>query len=288
MHQIDWQITKGLHEMHRGMSALTSTRSTVHDELAASKALLDEEWQRELKPVMEDLYWYPFRNGISEAPESEEDLRSWLEDKYDEAAIIAILLMLLQRYSYRAYNLGGQTGLAFLGVDGIFRLENADILAEIEQFNLDLVSQGTEFSLIDTTIDDLTTQVQEARRNESGALLALAAYIALRSTQRTESIERTERPRWVGRALSDVYQRNGVHYMMYDVNGVGCPRVCAPWHGRVVPVGTSGGVIPQHPRCDCVWSPVLYDGQSVGYPPVVVSVPGLTPWQQQGVLWTGQ
>lgn len=287
--QTDWQIEKGLHELHRGLVALTDARQTPHEKLATAKAQLDEEWQADLLPVMQDLYWHPFRNGIDEAPEDVDDLRSWLERRYDDAAVIAILLLLLQRYSRRAYSLGGQIGLDFLGIDATFNLSDADIVAQIDAFAEALTERGTEYSLINTTINDLITALPKARIAATSTALALSAYIATRTTQRTEAIERTERPRWVAAALDETFARNGVTHLMYDVNGIGCPRYCAPLHGAVWPIGRMPAMyrLPQHPWCDCIYSPVLVDGGTVGYPPLIVNVPGLRPWNMPEEVWTG-
>lgn len=289
MHQtnIDWQIEKGLFDIQRGYDALISTRQTVHEKLATAKAALDEEWQAELLPVMEDLYWYPFRNGIDEAPGDEEELRAWFKRKYDDDAAIIALLLLLKRYQRRAYNLGGQIALDFLDLDATFELTNADIIDRLDAFAEELTRQGTEYSLIDTTIENLVEDLKKARLVEGSTLLALSAYIALRAQQRTVMIERSERPRQVAAAQDETYGRNGVAYKMYDVMGVGCPRVCAPWHGVVVEIGQYVVSLPQHPHCDCGWSPVLYDGQVVGSPPVIVHVTDLPPWMQPVNIWTG-
>lgn len=288
MHQTDFEITKGLHGLRTGFASLLSTRQTSHEKLATLKARLDEEWQIEMLPVINDLYWHPLRNGIDAAPEGDEELRTWLEEQYDEAAVIIILLWLLRRYQVRAYNLGGQIGLDMLNIDEQFRLTNGVIIADLDTFAESLVTPHTEYSLIDTTVNDLATEIPKARESESNTLLVLAAYIASRAAQRNEMIERTERPRQVGNALDQVYQRNGVSYKMYDVAGVGCPRICAPWHGTVFEVGQYARLIPQHPRCDCIWSPVRYDGEAVGIPPVTVSVPGLPAWEEPETIWTGQ
>lgn len=282
-----YQLERSLLRLQTAYAALLSIRQTPHETLATLRAELDEQWQAELLPVMNDLYWHPFRNGLDEAPEDPAELESWLERHYDEAAIIAILLLLLQRYQVRAYNLGGQIALDMLGIDATFRLEDADILAALDTFAEELVTRGTEYSLLDTTIADLVEAVPRARRAEGSALLALSAFIAMRAAQRTEMIERSERPRQVAAAQDETYRRNGVAYMMYDVAGVGCVRVCAPWHGTVFAVGAQRVRIPQHPHCDCIWSPILFDGQTVGLPPVVVSVPGLTQWTPPATIWSG-
>ncbi len=287
MTQVDWGIEKGLYELQRGLNALTSTRQTVHEKLATAKARLDEEWQAELLPVMQDLYWHPFRNGIDEAPEDEEELRAWFKRKYDDDAAIIALLLLLQRYQRRAYNLGGQIALDFLGLDETFELTNADIITRLDAFAEELTQQGTEYSLIDTTIENLVEDLKKARLVEGSTLLAMSAYIALRAQQRTVMIERSERPRQVAAAQDETYGRNGLKKKMYDVMGIGCPKTCAPWHGVVMDVGAYPYLIPQHPNCDCGWSAVRYNGQTVGMPPVVVYVPDLPDWEPPASIWTG-
>lgn len=287
MHIIDIRLHIGLTKMQRALDGLT--RSAAIDKYNAAKDQLDAEWQADLDPVMRDLYWHPFRNGINEAPEDEGNLRKWLRERYDDAAVIAILLLLLQRYHRRAANLGGQTALDLLGIDATFRLANDDYLQEIDDRAEMLTTQGSEQSLIDTTIDDLTAALVAARKNEAGALLAMSAYIVARAAQRAVLIERYERPWAVARVQEWTYTNNAVSHVMYDINGVGCAKICAPDHGRVFPLGRwpRGLSIPRHSGCDCIWSPVRYDGQAVGYPPVTVSVPGLAPWQQPSIPWLG-
>lgn len=287
MHSIDHAVHKSLFALQCGYDALLSVRQTVGEAYLTKKAELDQRWQADMLPVMEDLYWHPLANGIDETPDNEDDLRAWLQRRYRDATVVAALLALLKRYQVKAYNLGGQTGLDMLGMDGTFRLTNESILAELERHAEELTTQGTDVSLIDTTIDDLAVAIPNAKGSAGSAALFIAAYIALRSATRTETIERTERPLQVADALVETYQRNGISYVMYDVNGIGCQRICAPWHGRVFPAGARGTYIPQHPRCDCIWSPVRYDGQAVGWPAVTVSVPGLQPWVTPAIIWMG-
>jgi len=287
MHRIDRRLHAGLTQMQRAYDAVLSVRGTAIDRYNAKKTALDEEWQAELGPVINDLYWHPFRNGIDEAPEDERELRRWLKRKYEDDATVAALLLLLLRFHRRAANLGGQTALDLLEIDGTFNLTNDEYLQMLTDRANMLVEQGSEQSLIDTTIDDLTQALPTARQNEIGVLLALSLYIAARSEQRTVMIERYERPWAVATAQNWAYTHNGVGYIMYDVNGVGCVKVCAPWHGSVFPLNGAPVRIPQHSGCDCIWSPVRYNGEIVGIPPVVVSVPGLTAWAAPAHPWLG-
>lgn len=259
MHEIDWPILKGLHSLRSGLDALLNVRQTAGDRYTTAKAVLDAEWQAALQPVMEDLYWHPLRNGIDATPDDEGELRTWLEDRYHDAAVVAALLLLLRRYSVKAYNLGGQTGLDMLLLDGTFDLTDPDLLAMIDAHARELTTVDGEFSLIDTTIDDLVVEIPKAKAVAGSTALSLAAYIALRSARRTEAIERTERPLQVANALTETFVNNGIAYQMYDVNGVGCPKICAPLHGIVMPTNRIPAYLslPQHPFCDCVYSPVM-------------------------------
>lgn len=281
----DPRLVVGLRKMQRAYDGLRSAAAI--DQYNADKAALDTRWQAELSPVLQDLYWYPFRNGIGEAPDDAERLRQWLKDRLSDAAAVAILLALLTRYHLRAANLGGQTALNMLDLAGTFNLTNDAYVQTLADRATMLTSQGTEMSLIDTTIDDLATAIASIRQSAGNILVALAAFITARVAQRTVLIERNERPWGVGQGLAWTYTHNGVSHLMYDVNGVGCASTCAPDHGLVFPVSALGRQLPRHPGCDCIWSPVRYDGQSVGYPPVVVSVPGLQPWTPPATSWTG-
>lgn len=261
--QHDHAIYKSLSRLHTAYTGLLgdNVRMTAREKLNADKVVLDAQWQMELEPLIVELYWTPFRNGISDAPTDEAKLRRWLEDRYrqdadNERGAIALLLLLLLRYQQRAVNLGGQAGLGFLGLDGTFRLTNSALLAQLDSHAKMLTSQGSEMSLIDTTIADLVKAIPLAMAATGSTLLALGAYIASRSALRTVLIERTERPRQVANGLDWTYLRNGVQMLMYDVNGVGCPQICAPLHGRTFPADNIPDdlTIPRHGFCDCVHS----------------------------------
>lgn len=277
--QHDHAIYKSLSRLHTAYTGLLgdNVRMTAREKLNADKVLLDAQWQQELEPLVNDLYWVPFRNGVSDAPTDEAKLRRWLEDRYkqdadNERGVIALLLLLLLRYQQRAVNLGGQAGLGFLGLDGTFRLTNPALLAQLDSHAKMLTSQGSEMSLIDTTIADLTRVVPLAMAATGSTLLALGAYIASRSALRTVLIERTERPRQVANGLDWTYLRNGVQTLMYDVNGVGCPQICAPLHGRTFPADNipAGLSVPQHVFCDCIHSNADEN------------------WVQPDTVWTGE
>lgn len=284
----DWQIYKNLRNLQDGYDSLLEKDLTPRQKYLARKSLLDENWQADLLPVMSALYWYPFRNGVDGAPEKKRELKRWLKRQYDDEAAVMALLLLLFQYGKIAYNLGGQSGLDYLNIDRRFQLSNIEILMSIDDRYRKMVAQDTEYSLIDTTVNDLAEAIPQAREGKKAFVVALSAFIAARSAERTVAIERYERPFQVGQALDAVYRSNNIKYKMYDVNGVGCPKKCAPWHGKVFAIGSGAPVtIPQHSGCDCIWSPVRFDGQVVGSPPVTVSVPGLPKWEQPAIIWTG-
>ena len=285
---MEFEAQKALAQLDVSLTSFAVGYPSAAAEYIARKAELDERWQEEMLPLINDMYWYPFRNGISIAPEDPDELRSWLSEQFDDAEILVLLMLLLQRYQLEAYNLGGYTALRFLGYRQSFDLTDPELRANLDQWAMDLVTQGTPYSLVDTTIDDLVVAVPAARESENNTRLMLAAYITLRAAQRNESIERSERPRQVANAQDETYTRNGISYKMYDVLGIGCPKICEPWHGLVYEVGQFATLIPQHPRCDCGWTPVQFDGETVGTPPVTVRLPGLEPWTPPLSLWTGQ
>ena len=251
------RLVAGLRKLNRAYDGLRATAAI--DQYNTDKAALDARWQAELSPVLQDLYWHPFRNGINEAPTDGERLRQWLADRLSDAATVAILLALLTRYHLAAANLGGQTALNMLGLAGTFDLTNDAYLQTLADRATMLTDQGTEMSLIDTTIDDLATALPAARDSVAGSAVALATYIASRAFQRSVWIDRYERPWAVAQSLLWTFGNNGVTLLMYDINGEGCPTICAPLHGRTMPANAIPAELqlPKHVGCDCIYTPVL-------------------------------
>jgi hypothetical protein len=281
------KLRAALQQMERTYLNLLLGSEDPIDRYNIEKALLDAQWQAEMLPVISDLYWHPLRGGVDDAPEDDEDLREWINEKYRDAVIVAVLLLLLQKYHLRGANLGGQTSINVLGLPGSFQLSNADYLQELRDRAGELVGTGTEFSVIDTTVDDLVVEIPKAKAAETNTMLALGAYIATRAPVRTEIIERTERPWSVANGMLWSHQNNGIRYIMYDINGIGCPKICHPDHGLIFPINRRDRHIPRHPRCDCIWTPVRYNGQIAGYPPVTVSIPDFPPWTPPAIPWLG-
>ncbi len=258
------ELYRSLTRLHRAYDGLLSARQTPHQHLATAKDGLDQRWQADLTPVLTSLYWTPLQNGIDSVPTDGRKLRKFLRDTLSTGAAVAALLALLQRYQRQAVDIGGQVALRFLNLPGVFHLTNAAYLDELDQEAEDLTSLGEEdgdISLIDTTVNHLLVGIPKARQSDGNTLFLLGAMIDTWATSRSVTIERTERPRGVADGLNWTYKENGVKYMMYDVNGVGCPEICAPLDGRITPVDNpdSDLIPPKHPGCDCIWSPVTDD-----------------------------
>lgn len=268
MHPIDRQLYTGLLQMQRAYDALLSVREQV----TPAEIDLGDEWQADLEPVLQDLYWYPLRNGIDQAPEDVDELRSWLRERYDDATAAAVLLLLLQRYQKRGVNLGGTMALDMLGIDATFRLTNSEYLALLDEHAAMLTTVGSEMSLIDTTIDDLARGIPAARKSEDNTLLTIGAMIAGWSLARSGAIAVTELTRMAGNGLSWAFGGNGVRTQEFVTreDRIVC-RICAPLHGQRMPVNNipSYLAIPQHTGCRCSYRPIL------------------TGWIPPFTIWTG-
>lgn len=266
IHQVDARLHTGLTKMQRAYDALLSVREQV----TPAEIALGDQWQAELEPVLRDLYWHPFRNGLDQAPEDVDELRDWLGERFSDAAAVAILLALLLRYQLRSVNTGGAMALDMLGINATFRLTSAEYLALLDEHAIMLTSQGTEMSLIDTTIDNLAVGLPRARQSESNTLLTLGAMIAGWSLSRSGLIAVTEESRQVGNGLNWVFSENDVQWQVFMTRERAC-KLCSPLHGvrmRVnnIPPDLS---IPIHGNCRCYY------------------VPDLTGWTQPSTIWIG-
>jgi len=236
-----------------------------------SKMPLTQDMMRDLERPLVDLYWWPIRNGLAQAPENPEDLRDWLDRQLRNTATWAAILLLLMRYYRRTANYGGEMALRRLGIDGTFNLTDVAALAVLDDRATMLTTADSDINLIDTTVSDLATAIPAARAAGDGALMALGAYIAGRALTRAVGIATYEAPWGFNQGLGMTYRNNGIVTMMYDVNGVGCPEICAPLHGETFPANAVPAhlSLPRHSGCDCVHSPVT-EG-----------------WHQPEMIWLG-
>lgn len=257
----DISLHRSLTRMKRALDALISIETRAVTRPRPSKMPLTVEMADKLVPVMTDIYWSPVRNGIDAAPEDEEELRSWLKRQLDKPAVVAALLALLLRFHKRAANMAGSIALELLELSGQFSLTNATYLSLIEDRGTMLTTAGSEMSLIDTTVNDLASAIPVARNADGDTLALLGAYITGRALTRSTGIATYESPWGFSKGFEWTYKGNGVKRMMFDTFGHPCPKICSPLHGTIVPVDNipEGLGIPQHPDCDCGWTP-LTDG----------------------------
>jgi len=266
---IDTALYHSLSRLHRAYDGLLGVRSVTMP--LPSKMPLTVEMGDHLTPAIKDVYWYPLRNGLSEAPENPEDLRDWLHRQLRNAVTWAVILALLMRYYRRSANYGGEIALRRLGLDGTFNLTDPVSLDMLDARATMLTTPDSEINLIDTTVSDLASAIPAARTAGDSVLTALGAYIAGRALTRAVGIAAYESPWAFNQGLGMTYRNNGIVTMMYDVNGVGCPEICAPLHGQTFPANAvpAGMNPPIHSGCDCVHSPVT-EG-----------------WSQPEMIWLG-
>lgn len=254
---IDTRLYTGLAKMQRALDGLLQVRAQV----TPAEIELSDAWQAALDPVMRDLYWYPLRNGINEAPDDVDELRAWLRERYDDATAVAILLLLLQRYQVRGANVGGQMALDDLGISGTFNLTNAEYRQLLDDHAAMLTTTGTDMSLIDTTIDDLSRGIPAARESEDNTLLVLGGLITGRSLARSAAIAVTETARSVATTFTWTLLQNEVLYQEFITREDRrvCPR-CGALHGVRMPVAAvpTEWRIPIHTKCRCIYRPVLF------------------------------
>jgi len=259
MHPTDAALHAHLSTMHGALSSLIAIETRAVTMPKPSKMPMAVEMADDLMPVLADLYWYPLRNGIDSAPQDEEELKPWLQRQLEKPAAVAALLALLLRFHKRAVNYGGTIALELLELAGTFSLTNSAYLALIDERATMLTTAGSEMSLIDTTINDLAREIPAARKSNDSTLAVLGAYITMKALSRSTGIATFEVPWGFANGLGWTYKENGVKRLMYDVNGVGCPEICAPLHGRTFPIDNIPAelTVPRHSACDCVHSPSL-------------------------------
>lgn len=262
MHPIDSRLYGNLSRMQQSLSGLIEIESRAVTMPKPSKIPMVGTMADELEPVLVDLYWFSLRNGIDSAPEDEEELKPWLERQLEKAAAVAALIALLLRFYKKAVNYGGSIALETLELAGKFELTSAAYLTLLDERATMLTSPSIDdddMSLIDTTVNDLAREIPAARKSNDSTLAVLGAYIAFKALSRATAIATFEIPWGFNRGLGWTYKENGVKRLMYDVNGVGCPEICAPLHGRTMDADNIPSELnpPIHPNCDCVLSPSL-------------------------------
>lgn len=272
MDTTDLAVYRGLTRMRYALDGLLAVRVNM-DELTPQEVALEAQGQATLEPVLADLYWWPLRNGIDQAPEDVDELRAWLEERYKSDAAVAALLALLLLFLRRGVNVGGAIGLELLGVGGAFNLLNADYLTMIDAHTGQLTTVGGDMSLVDTTIDDLVRGIPAARAGDSNTLLTLGAMIAGWAALRSVRIAATELARSVGNGLNWVYGRNDVARQAFQTRADDkvC-AICSPLDGHEMDVDDIPEELrlPKHIMCRCYYAPILRG------------------WDKPAVIWRGE
>lgn len=261
-HPLDGQLLNNLARMDFAYAAIQDAQIRRLEQVTAAEQALDLSFMVALDPVLVDLYWWPLRNGLDGLPENEAELRQYIEERYhdDDLAVIALLLLLI-RFQRQAVNIGGHEGLKMLGLTGAnadFFLSNPILLEQLDEQAKSLATVDGEMSLIRTTVDHLVIDIPAARASEANTLIALGGMIAAHVIRRSSLIAVTERSRSFAQGLNWAYLHNGVAQQMFNTRGHGCPKICTPLDGSVMPVNDIpwGLRIPKHGGCDCVYSPV--------------------------------
>lgn len=269
-------LYRSLVRLRRAYTGLLSIATRQLEELTPAEVELDGQWQTALEPALSDLYWWPLRNGLDDAPTGERELRRWLKQKYanedDNNAAIAALLALLLLYQRRGVNIGGRVGLDLIGVGGSFNLTNSTYLERLEATARSLTRQGTDLSLIDTTVEHLVQGIPAARESEANTLLTLGGMIAGWVAVRSVTIAATEGARVFARGLNWVYGRNDVAEQIFRTRAGACVRYCQPLEGRRMPVNNIPAelTLPRHVSCRCFYEPVTAG------------------WQRPATIWRGE
>jgi hypothetical protein len=233
-----------------------------------------------MRPVLDELYRWPLRNGLDAVPEGDrEQVIRWLLRQYRDSAATAVLIFTLKKQFESGFNAGGNIALEALGLPGSFALQDEALLATIEETAVSYANTRAEISLTRTTAVELGRQIVSGRAAglEGSALSAvLASYISGRTMTRSSGIATTETVRWSRRALGTTYVRNGIEWMIYRTAPAAsesgpCP-ICTPFEGRRLRASNGSvwvDLIPQHTGCVCYY------------------VPDTSGWERPEEVWTG-
>lgn len=251
-------ITSALRRLRRALSNLLALETRQLTEVTPGEIAIEASWQMALEPTLSDLYWWPLRNGLQEAPEDDDGLYAWLVAAYRQQGATERLQRVMQRYQVSAVNVGGAAGLDLLGLGGEFALSNSGFLAELDAWAIEMTTVGGEMSLIDTTIDQLRRDIPAARADAQNTISVLAALIARRVAHRAPLIAETEVSRGFARGLNWTYRRNRVRQQVFMTRAGACVRICAPLHGTIMDVDNVplGLLIPLHTSCRCYYEAV--------------------------------
>ncbi len=260
-------------QLYRTLTRELSRRETrsIEDGPTPDELALEAQWADELESILIALYLLVVVRLDQLPRTSEAAVRAWLEDQYraDPLATVPLLLS-LQTWLRRGVDLGGASALELLGYGGLpFHLTDPVLLAAIDAFATQLVTIGGDLSLLDTTIDDLSSTLWGAIAADPAVeVAALATAVqdraAVRSALRANLIAESEISRSLNAGLVWTYDRNGVPRVQFWPREDACD-ICEPDRGKAFPVTAIPAAyeIPRHVRCRCIWLPVGFESVSV-------------------------
>jgi hypothetical protein len=277
-------VTTYYQAAHRLAGTIPATRMFDRDSFMLGEQLAEANFYEDFRPRLNALYRAPLNrsNELQEAIRRGR-VRPFLRSHYREFPAEALSMReAIGSYTRRMYDAGGQYALDSLGLVGVFRLDEPEIIGSIEEHSRQLTEIDGDMSLIDTTVDELTSQL-EAQRNSGrdwvDVLPLISAWILGRTVIRTAAIVQSESVRASRWAMLSAFVGNGIKGVRFYTTGD--ERVCdqcRPLHGEYFelsgvfrPLNDIPGYarIPVHPLCRC-----FYDAQTDG-------------WIKPALIWTG-
>jgi len=275
---------------HRALSsglALAGARSAA-DGPTAGELLMEAGFGQALQPALATMYQRPLDEGLTAmvGMSREEISGSVLAFYRERPDTLEPARRVLGRYARRGFELGGQMGLDGLDLPGVFELSDEDIEAALEAHTaqLTVAERGAEMSLAVTTAEEIGRRVDKQR--DEGLSVAemlplMSAWVLGRTVIRSANIAATESVRMTRWGMVWAFAGNGIrgvrHECALDVEqrcSGECPALCGVEYelgGVFAPMSgiPSAGQIPLHPRCRCVYAPLM-DG-----------------WVKPALIWTG-
>ena len=179
---------------------LAGTRA-LRDGPTAGELLLEASYGRDVQPQLARLYTAPIAAGLTTwETMSRAEIARWVLDYYDGQAAAAPLSEVFRRFGRRGFNLGGQMGLAELGLAGAFDLTDETILNRIDAHAAQLVDTrpGAALSVVVTTAEEIGVAVEQQRdegRTAADMAPLLSAWVLGRTAIRSTVIATTENVR---------------------------------------------------------------------------------------------
>ena len=267
----------------RGGLGIPFARVLDREAFQLAEQVAESEFYEALRPRLAALYRSPLEDeGLRRAYEGDR-LRPFLRNHYRANPRAALGMRdVLDEFKVSTFNLGGQYALDSLGLAGRFRIEDDAILSGLQEDSRQSTSVDGDLSLVDTTVTELTGQLEAHRAGGSllaDAIPAVNAWVIGRAVIRTAIIVQTESVRASRWAILSAFVGNGIGGVtFYTVADERVCFLCRPLHGERFDIRSvftpfrdlpAYARIPLHPRCRC-----FYDAITDG-------------WLKPAVIWTG-